>query len=59
MEFRQLGFSVHRDFDQIALDAESLKDVSYSLSQLSGTLKKCVSCHATYQIRTPMINAHH
>ena len=52
-EFRQLGFSVHRDFDQIALDADSLKDVSFSLNQLSATLQKCVSCHATYQIRMP------
>jgi hypothetical protein len=58
-EFRQLGFSVHREFDQIALDAESLKDVSYSLGQLSATLQKCVSCHATYQIRTPLLDAGH
>jgi hypothetical protein len=58
-EFRQLGFSVHRDFDQIALDAESLKDVSHSLNQLSDTLKKCVSCHATYQIQTPALNDTH
>jgi hypothetical protein len=49
-EFRQLGFSVHRDFDQMALDAGSLKDVSHSLGQLSATLQKCVACHATYQI---------
>lgn len=56
-EFRQLGFSVHRDFDQIALDAESLKDVSYSLNQLSATLQKCVACHASYQIQTPLHNA--
>ncbi len=59
MEFRQLGFSVHRDFDQIALDAESLKDVSHTLNQLSATLQKCVSCHATYQIQTPAPNAGH
>jgi hypothetical protein len=52
LEFRQLGFSVHRDFDQIALDADSLKDASYSLGQLSTTLEKCVACHATYQIQT-------
>ncbi|MDP2030092.1 MAG: hypothetical protein Q8K12_10690 [Thiobacillus sp.] len=58
-EFRQLGFSVHREFDQIALDAESLKDVSYSLNQLSDTLKKCVSCHATYQIQTSVIHDTH
>lgn len=55
VEFRQLGFAVHRDFDQIALDAESLKDVSYSLNQLSGTLQQCVSCHSAYQIRTPAL----
>ncbi|MBW8330295.1 MAG: hypothetical protein K0M48_14425 [Thiobacillus sp.] len=59
MEFRQLGASVHGDFDQIALDAESLKDVSYSLSQLSATLQKCVSCHTMYQIQGPALNARH
>lgn len=58
-EFRQLGFSVHRDFDQIALDAESQKDASTSLNQLSATLQKCVSCHATYQIQTPAPNVNH
>ena len=57
--FRQLGFSVHREFDQIALDADSLKDVSTSLNQLSGTLNKCVSCDATYQIQTSVINDTH
>lgn len=58
-EFRQLGFSVHREFDQIALDADSLKDVSYTLNQLSSTLQKCVACHATYQIRTPFPESGH
>jgi hypothetical protein len=56
MEFRQLGFAVHREFDQIALDAESMGDVSHSLGQLSATLQKCVSCHAVYQIRTPALD---
>ena len=51
MEFRQLGSSVHRDFDQIALDADKLQDVSHALSQLSATLQKCASCHAAYQIQ--------
>ena len=58
-DFRQRGSSVHRDFDQIALDADSLGDVSHSLNQLSATLQKCVSCHATYQIQTPYLNDHH
>lgn len=56
-EFRQLGFSVHRDFDQIALDADSLKDPSHSLSQLSSTLQTCVACHAGYQIQSPLHSA--
>jgi hypothetical protein len=58
-EFRQLGFSVHREFDQIALDAESMKDVSYSLNQLSAALQKCVACHASYQIQVPLHSAAH
>jgi hypothetical protein len=58
-EFRQLGAAVHRDFDQIALDADSLQDPSTSLNQLSATLQKCVSCHATYQIRTPAFAGGH
>ena len=59
LEFKQLGASVHGEFDQMAMDAESLKDVSYSLSQLSATLKKCVSCHTMYQIQAPVLNDHH
>ena len=58
-EFRQLGFSVHREFDQIALDADSLKDVNHSLGQLSANLQKCVSCHSTYQIQTSGLNDAH
>lgn len=59
LEFRQLGFSVHRDFDQIAMDADSLKDVSHTLNQMSATLQKCVSCHAVYQIRSPLNDDKH
>lgn len=58
-EFRQLGATVHGSFDQIALDAETLKDVSYTLNQLSATLKNCASCHATYQIQGPALNTGH
>lgn len=50
-EFMHLGMSVHRDFDQIAADAESLKDPKHTLRQLSESMKKCVACHADYQIR--------
>lgn len=51
-EFMQLGMSLHQDFDQIAADAESKKDLKLILRQLSDAMTKCVACHDTYQIRT-------
>lgn len=57
-DFRQLGSSVHRDFAQIALDAETLQDARHSLGQLSATLRKCVACHATYRIDAPVAGGH-
>lgn len=50
LEFKQLGFSVHREFDQIALDAESLGDREHTLRQMTNLMQKCVACHATYAI---------
>ena len=50
-EFMQLGMSVHGAFDQIAADAESLKDPRHTLQQLSESMKKCTACHDSYQIR--------
>lgn len=50
LEFKQLGFSVHREFDQIALDAESLGDREHTLKQVAQLMQKCVACHATYAI---------
>ena len=50
-EFMQLGMSVHQDFDQIAIDAQSINDSKHTLRQLSDSMGKCVACHATYQIR--------
>ncbi len=50
LEFKALGRSVHQDFDRIAMDAEAMNDVPLALRQLGDTMKKCVACHATYQI---------
>ncbi|MDH3310485.1 MAG: hypothetical protein OEM48_02135 [Gammaproteobacteria bacterium] len=50
LEFKTLGRSVHQDFDRIAMDAEAVSDVRLSLRQLGESIKKCVACHATYQI---------
>ncbi len=52
LEFKTLGFSVHRDFDGIAADAETLGDPKHTLAQLADTLQKCVACHNTYQIKS-------
>jgi hypothetical protein len=49
--FMRLGMSVHRDFDSISQDAQSIKDPRHTLRQLSEVMKKCDSCHASYQIR--------
>lgn len=51
-DFMQLGMSVHKSFDKLATDAETLKDSKHALSQLSITLQQCVACHAAYQIWT-------
>ena len=48
--FKQMSSGVHTAFDQIALDAEQLGDVSHTLTQLSGALQQCVACHETYRI---------
>jgi hypothetical protein len=50
-EFMRLGMSVHRDFDNIARDAQSIEDPRHTLRQLGEAMKKCDSCHASYQIR--------
>lgn len=52
LEFKQLGLSTHQSFDTIAMDAESLGDGPHAMEQLGKLLNNCISCHATYQIRT-------
>jgi cytochrome c556 len=51
LEFKTLGFSVHNDFDQIATDAEVLRDPQHTLEQLGTVMGKCVACHTIYQIK--------
>ncbi|QXP86208.1 hypothetical protein KW115_17530 [Methylococcus sp. Mc7] len=50
-EFMQLGMSVHRDFDRIAADAETLKDPKHTLRQLSESMTRCTACHDTYRLQ--------
>ncbi|HMN75207.1 MAG TPA: hypothetical protein PKC97_04020 [Burkholderiaceae bacterium] len=51
LAFKTLAFSVHRDFDAIALDADSLGDAKHSLGQLADTLGKCAACHSDYRFK--------
>jgi hypothetical protein len=51
-EFKNLGFSMHKDFDAMAADAEKYRDPKRTLRRLSATLRKCNACHASYQIQT-------
>ena len=55
--FMQLGMSVHQGFDQIAADAETLKNPKHTLIQLSNTMQHCITCHAAYQIQTTELPA--
>lgn len=50
LEFKRLGFDTHRQFDQLALDAEQLGDPGHTLEQLAGLMRNCVACHAAYRI---------
>ena len=52
--FYQLGFLVHRDFDQIALDANGLQDVSRSRNQLPATAAQMRQLPRDLQIQDPI-----
>ena len=51
MPFKQLGMSVHHDMDELALAAESGKPASELQIMLGATLTKCVTCHASWQLK--------
>ncbi len=53
LEFKTLAFSVHREFDTIASDAERAGNARHALGQVSDVLQKCVACHGSYQVKTP------
>ena len=50
LEFKKLGFDTHRQFDQLAMDAEQFGDTQLVLEQLSGLMTNCVACHELYRI---------
>ena len=50
LEFKTLAFSLHRQFDVIAMDADAMAMPEHTLGQLADALQKCVACHETYQV---------
>ncbi len=50
LEFKQLGLSVHKGFDELAAAAEQGVSPSEVLSQLGTQLGACVACHAAYRL---------
>jgi hypothetical protein len=49
-QWRDLGHSLHQDFDLMALDAETVEDRQHTLKQLGEAMSKCVACHAIYRL---------
>ncbi|HUW25672.1 MAG TPA: hypothetical protein VMW07_03980 [Gallionella sp.] len=49
VEMKALGFDTRKKFDEIAADAERLKDSKRTLEQISIAMNNCVACHAIYR----------
>ena len=47
--FRMLGVGTHKKFDGLAAEANQMGDKAQVLKQLSGLLRNCTACHATYR----------
>jgi hypothetical protein len=50
IEFKQLGLSVYKRFDEIATAADSGASREQLLTSLSTQLSACVACHAGYRL---------
>jgi hypothetical protein len=50
LEFKELGFGLHRRFDELAAAADSGASREQVLGHLSTQLSTCVGCHAGYRI---------
>ena len=49
VEMKALGFDTRKKFDDIAADAENVKDGNRIVSKLSVAMNNCVACHAMYR----------
>lgn len=49
LEMKRLGFDTRQKFDEIAADAERLRDGRHTIAQLGVAMNNCVACHAIYR----------
>ncbi len=49
LEMKKLGFDTRKKFDEIAADADKMKDSQHTIKQLSAAMSNCIACHATYR----------
>jgi hypothetical protein len=50
LEFRKLGLTTYRAFDQIALDAERSGVIDAPPKALAEAMGNCVACHSTWRV---------
>jgi hypothetical protein len=50
LEFKELGFGMHRRFDELAAAADSGASREEVLGSLSAQLSACVGCHAGFRL---------
>lgn len=49
VEMKRLGFDTRQKFDEIAIDAEKMRDSQHAIAQLSTAMNNCVACHSIYR----------
>ena len=49
LPFKKLGFGVHRSFDKLADEAETL-NTKQVLTETANIMNSCVACHATFRL---------
>lgn len=50
LEFKNLGMSMHGDFDQLSVDLSAGLDGKKAIQRLGVITNKCIACHATYRL---------
>lgn len=55
LAFKSLGLDTHRQFDQLALNAEQMGDPQQAQLDLARVMSNCVACHAAYRIEAEQL----